>query len=178
MDIVVDGTDGAGKTPLVQSLVRALAADGRAVATLAPYRVEEVFPLWETDPRRAAATITGIMRRFRDAHPDALVVWDRGWPTAWVSTEDREALDAFLPLSSLTLLLLNTTEVTRMRAARHASTAPWMVEEPLIERFNRAYRALAGRAPGARIWAYEPDAQGRFDLAAITARVVREGAPW
>lgn len=166
MDLVVDGTDGAGKTPLVAALCESLRARGHEVATYAPYRVEEVFPLWQSEPRRAAAIITGHMERFRDAHPRAVIVWDRGWPTAWVSTDDAQARDAFRPLPAVTVLLLNTTRTTRFRAAKHASTAPWMVEDELIERFNAAYRALAG-ATDATILAYQPGAEDRFDYAPI-----------
>jgi hypothetical protein len=43
MEICIDGTDGAGKTPLVEALVAAVRARGRDVATCAPYRVVEVL---------------------------------------------------------------------------------------------------------------------------------------
>ena len=81
IEIVVDGTDAAGKTPLVRHLVKTIPASGPVVAH-APYHVEEVYPLWDEDPVRAARIIVGHMAAFRDAHPDAeVIVWDRGWPT-------------------------------------------------------------------------------------------------
>lgn len=172
---MVDGTDGAGKTPLVEALCAALRERGHAVATHAPYRVEEVFPLWEREPRRAAEIITGIMRRFRAAHPREVIVWDRGWPTAWVSTDDPLARAAFEPLPAVTVLLLNTMRVTRAKAVKHRTSAPWMIEEPLVERFNAAYRALAREAPDARVLAFEPDAEDVFDLGAIVRATLATG---
>lgn len=172
---MIDGTDGAGKTPLVAALCDALRERGHAVATHAPYREEEVFPLWEREPRRAAEIITGIMRRFREAHPGAVIVWDRGWPTAWVSTDDALARAAFEPLPAVTVLLLNTTRVTRAKAVKHRTSAPWMVEDDLVERFNAAYRALAAQVPGATILAFEPDAHDVFDLADVAGAALAAG---
>lgn len=176
MELCIDGTDGAGKTPLVAGLVASLRARGRAVATCPPYRSIEVFPLWRSEPRRAAETITGIMHAFRAAHAGHVIVWDRGWPTAWVSTEDRDALSSFLPFPDLTALLLSTTAVTRMRAKKHASTAPWMVEEELIVGFNEKYRALAHQPlPAApKVVCFEPDQDGRFGIPAIVEALLAQ----
>lgn len=175
-DLVIDGTDGAGKTPLVQQLIAHLSAT-HSVATCAPYRVREVFPLWQSRPTQAAQIITEIMADFRSRHPDDLIVWDRGWPTAWVSTTVAAAKAAFEPLPDLTVLLLNTTAVTRMRAAKHQSTAPWMTQEALIEGFNASYRDLADHPPTPNLLTFYPDEHGRFDLdrctQEITAHILR-----
>jgi hypothetical protein len=103
-----------------------------------------------------------------------VIVWDRGWPTAWVSTDDPEALGRYLPFPDVTALLLNTMAVTRMRAQKHASKAPWMVEEELIVRFNERYRALEHLAlPAApKVLCFEPDAESRFAIEAITAQLL------
>ncbi len=172
---MIDGTDGAGKTPLVQTLCAALRERGHAVATHAPYRVEEVFPLWEREPRRAAEIITAIMRRFRAAHPREVIVWDRGWPTAWVSTDDPIAREAFAPLPAVTILLLSTTRRTRQKAVEHGSSRPWMVEDALVERFNAAYRGLADQAPAARVLTFTPDQRDVFALDAVVEAAIAAG---
>src|SRR5262245_61069160 len=97
LEIVVDGTDSAGKTPCVEALCRTFGSD-RQVRTCAPFRVQEVYPLWEREPRRAATIIRSIMDDFRRSNSAAdLIIWDRGWPTVWVSTTDAAARGAMLP---------------------------------------------------------------------------------
>lgn len=122
LEVVVDGTDGAGKTPCVELLCERFRRRGLEVATHAPYREREVYPLWEAAPERAARIIVEIMQRFRDTRPDAdVLVWDRGWPTAFITTEDPEARALFRPLPTLTVLLLSTMARTRRRVGDRRS---------------------------------------------------------
>ena len=57
------------------------------------------------------------------------------------------ARSLFEPLPALTILLLNTTRVTRAKAVKHAPKAPWMIEDELVERYNAAYRELVTTGP-------------------------------
>lgn len=167
IEVVIDGTDGAGKTTCVESLIERWTRAGLRVARHAPYREREVYPLWATEPARAARIITAIMDRARAAavHAD-LLVWDRGWPTAFVSTDDAAARAGFAPLPPLTVLLLGSVAATR----RKASTAPprgvWVRDDALIARYHAAYHALAAPAE-TRLLRALPDAASRFDLDAI-----------
>jgi hypothetical protein len=173
IEIVVDGTDGAGKTPCVEALVGRLHARGLRVASHAPYREREVYPLWDADPVRAATTIVGVMNQFMDRHPQAdVVVWDRGWPTAFVTTDDAGARAVFEPLPSLTVLLLSTSERTREKAKFHARAGIWATDDALVRRFNAAYHALEPPRDH-RILRLFPDASSMFDLAEIGRRVER-----
>jgi hypothetical protein len=160
IDVVVDGTDGAGKTACVRFLVDRWMRRGLAVASHAPYREQEVYPLWAAEPERAAQIITGIMARFRTAHPGAdVVVWDRGWPTAFVTTTDPRARALFEPLPPLTVLLLSTTDRTRAKVRALDLGGVWVRDDGLVEHYNAAYHALGG---GLR--RVVPDAAGTFDF--------------
>ncbi len=50
LEIVIDGTDGAGKTLCVSALKEHLQNLGFSVGTLAPYREKEVYHLWANEP--------------------------------------------------------------------------------------------------------------------------------
>jgi hypothetical protein len=116
LEVVVDGTDGAGKTSFVTHLLEHCRSLGLRAASHAPYREREVYPLWADEPERAAQLITEILdrRRAESAHLDVLI-WDRGWPTAYITTDNPRARSSFLPLPPVTILLLGTPEMTLPR---------------------------------------------------------------
>jgi len=165
IDVVVDGTDGAGKTACVRFLVDRWTRRGLAVASHAPYREQEVYPLWAAEPERAAQIITGIMARFRAAHASAdVVIWDRGWPTAFVTTTDPRARAAFEPLPPLTVLLLSSTDRTRAKAQALDLRGAWVRDDALIEHYNAAYHALVDAPADRKLLRVVPDASGTFDF--------------
>lgn len=171
LEIVVDGTDSGGKTPCVEALCLALAGDGR-VLSCAPFRAAEVYELWGREPQRAAATIRSIMDAFRLENVDAdVIVWDRGWPTVWVSTTDPIARRALLPFPDVTVLLLNSMETTRRKVQKHGLQGIWVTEPALIRRYHDAYHALPAEVDEHTIPAFYPDCDGRYDYAAISADV-------
>jgi hypothetical protein len=179
LEIVVDGTDGAGKTTCVQFLVANLADLGLTVAQHAPYRSVEVYPLWDTAPAQAAATITAVMQQFRAAHPHAdILVWDRGWPTAFISTTDLRAQALFAPFPAATILLLSTTGRTRDKARTKHAPGEWVTDDALIERYHAAYHQLTS-PPGHPMLRYLPDDNNMFDLPVIRRDLlsVLEAAP-
>lgn len=163
LEIVVDGTDGAGKTPCVQFLCERFRQRGLKVAIHAPYREQEVYPLWESAPDRAARIIVGIMARFRAAHCDAdVLIWDRGWPTAYITTENPRARALFMPLPRLTLLLLNTMARTRRQARAHPEAGVWATDEARVQRYSAAYHGL--EVADANVLRFFPDSTDMFDL--------------
>jgi hypothetical protein len=165
IDVVVDGTDGAGKTACVRFLVDRWRQRGLAAFSHAPYREQEVYPLWAAEPARAARIITGIMARFRAAHPSAdVVVWDRGWPTAFVTTTDPGARAAFEPLPPLTVLLLSSTDRTRAKARALDLRGEWVRDDALVEHYNAAYHALGDAPSDRKLLRVLPDAAGTFDF--------------
>jgi hypothetical protein len=169
IEIVIDGTDSSGKTPCVEALCRTFEID-RNVCTCAPFRVQEVYHLWAREPQRAAALIRSIMGDFRRANAAAdLIVWDRGWPTVWVSTTDSVARGALLPFPDLTLLLLNSMETTRRKVQKHGLQAIWVNDPALARRYHDAYHALPGAVGEDSLAAFFPAADGRYDYATICA---------
>jgi hypothetical protein len=171
LEIVVDGTDSGGKTPCVAALRDSFAAE-RDVRTCAPFRVQEVYPLWQREPRRAAATIRAVMDDFRRASGAAdMIIWDRGWPTVFVSTNDVVARGALLPFPDLTVLLLNTAETTLAKARKHGLDAVWATDPALVRRYHDAYHALPREVSHARLSVFLPNPDGRYDYAAIGAAV-------
>jgi thymidylate kinase len=170
-EIVVDGTDGAGKTTLVSELISTLSEIGMRVGTLAPYRVQEVYPLWQRDPVLAASTIVGIMDRFRSQQRGVdVIVWDRGWPTAFVSTTSAEARSLFQPFPDLTILLLNSDRAT-IAKVQAGSAAVWLTDPELRKQYRDAYDGLAAEVRDATLWVLQANASGYFDLQAIATRV-------
>lgn len=164
IDVVVDGTDGAGKSACVGFLVERWRRRGLAVVSHAPYREQEVYPLWAASPGLAAQIITGIMARFRTAHASAdVVVWDRGWPTAFVTTTDLRARAAFEPLPPLTVLLLSSTDRTRAKARALDLPGVWVRDDALVEHYNAAYHALGAPADRTLVRVV-PAASGTFDF--------------
>lgn len=169
-EIVVDGTDSAGKTPVIEALALRLGAKYR-LAVCSPYKEQEVFPLWSAQPETAAGIITGIMAGFRQRNPDAdLVIWDRGWPTAWVSTVDEGARAMFLPFPTLTVLLLNSVMTTQEKVGKYHLTGEWVANPVLLRKFNRAYHDLEEET-GAHLVRLYADAGGRFDIPAVCRQI-------
>lgn len=195
LEIVVDGTDGAGKTSFVTYLLEHCRSLGLRADTYAPYREREVYPLWADEPERAAQIVTEILarRRAESAHLDVLI-WDRGWPTAYITTTDPRARAMFLPLPSITVLLLGTPEMTRAKVRTHGARGEWVDDEALIHRFHSAYLALQlpvePAAPAESVVPTEsvvpavpaaprliravPDASARFDFAAMVRELSAE----
>jgi hypothetical protein len=171
IEIVVDGTDAGGKTPCVEALCRAFES-GRSVGTCAPFRVQEVFELWEHEPQRAAGIIRVVMDDFRRRHAAVdLIVWDRGWPTVWASTTDGEARRALLPFPDLTVLLLNSMETTRRKVEQNGLQTVWVTDPALVRRYHDAYHALPGEVTDGPIEAFFPGPDGRYDYATVIAAV-------
>ena len=171
IEIVIDGTDGAGKTPCVEVVCARFRSRGLTVASHAPYREREVYPLWATAPEEAAAVIVDVMARRRAASADArVIVWDRGWPTAYVSTDHAAARALFLPLPTRTVLLLSTTERTRRQARRHPNAGVWATDEARVQRYHAAYHALELPTPSDAL-RFVPDATDTFDLESIADAV-------
>jgi hypothetical protein len=169
IEIVIDGTDSGGKTPCVEALCRTFAVD-RNVRTYAPFRVREVYHLWDREPRRAAAIIRSMMDDFRhDSASADLIIWDRGWPTVWVSTTDSTARAALLPFPDLTVLLLNSIETTSRKVEKHGLQAIWVNDPALMRRYHEAYHALPGEVSESNLAPFFPAPDGRYDYATISA---------
>ncbi len=170
LEIVVDGTDGAGKTRFVTYLLEHCRSLGLLAASHAPYREREVYPLWADEPERAAQLITEVLARRRaEGHPLDVRIWDRGWPTAYITTDHPRARAAFLPLPAVTILLLGTPEMTRAKVRTHGARGEWACDEALIQRFHAAYLSLQPPiepVPHKLLRAF-PDATARFDFAAL-----------
>lgn len=170
-EVVVDGTDGAGKTTFVAHLATVLRSLGHTVEVHAPYREREVYPLWDTAPVEAAAVIAATMQRRRAAAASDVLLWDRGWPTAFVSTDDADAR-ALFALPDLTVLLLSTQNRTRAKAAMTPGAGVWVTDEGLVERYHRAYYGLLAPA-GHRLLRFVADDDARFDVDTMTGAVRR-----
>ncbi len=169
-EIVVDGTDGAGKTLTVKALAVLLKGKYKFVIH-APYKQQEVYPLWESNPQEAAKIITGIMDVFRQKNKGVdLILWDRGWPTAWVSTKDEAARKLFQPFPNLTVLLLNTPQVTMDKAKTYGITNVWVTDPKLVQKFNEEYQNL-GPETGANLLRFFPNEAGLFDIDAVCKNI-------
>jgi hypothetical protein len=176
LEIVIDGTNFGGKTPLVARLIERLAGRGWRVATASPYRELEVYPLWDTAPVAAADAICAIMdaHRARAAGAD-LIVWDRGWPTCFISTRAPVARRRFLPLPLHTFLLLNTAENTERKVRKYnlaPDAYPWMHRHRLRDEIS--YEQLARQFPD-ETRGFSPTLEdNRFDLELVSGEILAE----
>ena len=174
IEVVIDGTNFGGKTPLVARLVERMRERGRRVETASPYREREVYPLWDDDPIGAARILHEVMaqHRARAAGADVLV-WDRGWPTCYIATANPAAREFFEPRPRLTFLLLNTGETTERKVRKYgiSETAyPWMHRRRLRDEIS--YRELAARfAADVRCFTPTHD-DSRFDLELVSGEIV------
>jgi hypothetical protein len=178
VEVVIDGTNFGGKTPLVARLLELLADRGWSAGSASVYREGEVHAQWDDDPVGAATTIVGRMRTHRErlAGVDVLV-WDRGWPTCFISTRDAAARRLFLPLQPLTFVLLNSAAATAKKVAKYGltpATFPWMHGQRL--RDETTYEQLCRRfSDDLRSFAPTLD-DDRFDLDLVAGEIVAEVA--
>jgi hypothetical protein len=178
VEVVIDGTNFGGKTPLVARLLEMLAARGWLADSASVYREGEVYSRWDDDPVGAAATIVGRMQahRERGEHLDVLV-WDRGWPTCFVSTRDAAARRLFLPLQPLTFVLLNSAAATAKKVAKYGltpETFPWMHGRRLKDEIS--YEQLC-RLFSDDLRTFAPTlADDRFDLDLVAGEIADEVA--
>ncbi len=178
VEVVIDGTNFGGKTPLVARLLEVLAARGWLAGTAAVYREGEVYARWDDDPVGAAATIVGRMQAHRERLAEVdVIVWDRGWPTCFVSTRSAAARRRFLPLPPLTFVLLNSAAATAKKVAKYglpAAAVPWMHGQRLADEIS--YEQLARHFPD-DLRGFTPTlADDRFDLELVAGEIAAEVA--
>lgn len=173
IDVVIDGTNFGGKTPLVARLIERLHTHGLRIATASPYREEEVYKLWDENPIGAARIIHQIMQKHRLRGADADVfVWDRGWPTCYVATANSAARSFFAPLPRLTFLLLNTAETTEKKVNKYKlaeQAYPWMHRHRLRDEIS--YEELAKQFY-TEVSCFHPTLEdSRFDLELVSQEI-------
>ena len=178
IEVVIDGTNFGGKTPLVARLLELIAARGWLAASASVYREGEVYARWDDDPVGAAATIVGRMQAHRERLTDVdILVWDRGWPTCFISTRHAGARRLFLPLPPLTFGLLNSAAATAKKVAKYRLTpaaVPWMHDRRLKDEIS--YEQLAQLFPN-DLRSFAPTlADDRFDLDLVASEIVAEVA--
>lgn len=169
--VAFDGPDGSGKSPCLAVVADALAKAGLSVHVCAPYRGTDVYPLWSTDPLRAAATVRdAIDRDLEIAAKDArdVVLYDRHWPTAAVSTTSWRAVD-LIRQSTLDHLFLLIPREPRQKAGNDPDRGEWMVNG--VDSHWIAYRCLAEGYMG--VHRPRPNKDDLFDFRQIAWEVER-----
>ncbi len=173
IDIVIDGTDGSGKTSCVTAIKSYLQNLEFSVESCAPYRVKEVYHLWQEKPLVAAQKIADIMNNFREKNVGKnIIIWDRGWPTAFISTDHPELKKILKPFPAITILLLSTKERTYSKAKKNNLQGVWVKDSDLIDRYNRAYHNLTHETEN--IFRFYPDESDMFDLSIICKKIESE----
>lgn len=178
IEVVIDGTNFGGKTPLVARLLELLLARGWPAASASVYREGEVYEQWDDDPVAAASTIVGRMQAHRERLTDIdVLVWDRGWPTCFVATRHAAARRRFLPLPPLTFVLLNSAAATAKKVAKYGltpATVPWMHDRRLKDEIS--YEQLCRLFPD-NLRSFAPTLpDDRFDLDLVAAEIAAEVA--
>lgn len=176
IEVVIDGTNFGGKTPLVQRLLERIRERGKSVATASPYREVEVYGLWDDAPEDAAAQIAARMAAHRESAGGVDVfVWDRGWPTCFMSTRNAAARRLFWPLPRLSFLLLNTAAATEKKVRKYGLSEevfPWMFRKRLRDEIS--YEDLA-RLFADDLRVFRPTLEDdRFDLELVSGEILAE----
>lgn len=167
LEIVVDGTDCAGKTPLVEQLVAALTASGRSAVACCAFQALDPYDGWVVDALSTAAALASHCDTLRKNHADVdVLVWDRGWPTVFVDTENTEARAVFGRRADVTVLLLNSVATTEEKAKKHGLSASYITDPDIRRALNRRYRSIAHRF-GKSLEVFIADPLGRFDYDVI-----------
>lgn len=179
MEVVIDGTNFGGKTPLVTRLLEVLASRGWTAGTASVYREGEVWSEWDSDPLGTATLIVQRMQAHRRRLADRdVLVWDRAWPTCFVATRDAAARRMFLPLQPLTFILLNSATATAKKVAKYGltpDTFPWMHGRRLKDEIS--YEHLCRLFPD-DLRSFEPTLDDdRFDLDLVAGEIADEVAP-
>lgn len=178
VEVVIDGTNFGGKTPLVARLLEQFAARGWLAGSAAVFREGEVYAQWDDDPVGAAATIVARMQAHRERLGQLdVLVWDRGWPTCFVSTRNAAARRLFLPLQPLTFILLNSADATARKVAKYGLSPdayPWMHGRRLKDQIS--YEQLCRLFPD-DLRSFTPTlADDRFDLDLVAGEIADEVA--
>lgn len=179
VELVIDGTNFGGKTPLVGRLLQLLGERGWSADSASVYREGELWAQWDDDPVGAATTIVARMQAHRERLADRdVLVWDRGWPTCFVSTRSAAARRLFLPLQPLTFILLNSPAATAKKVAKYglgADAFPWMHGRRLRDEIS--YEQLCRLFPD-DLRSFTPTlADDRFDLDLVAGAIADEVAP-
>lgn len=174
IEIVIDGTDWSGKTPVVEKLVTTMRDKGWLVATGAPFREVEVFPLWQTDPFIASKTVNDVVQQLYKKYSDMqLIVWDRGWPTVFVSTDCQASRNLWIPYPNLTVLLLNSEQTILNKLQQPRITGPWVTNPILRRKFLDAYYQIA-KTNDALMQLHYADIDGRFVIEDIIMAIIEQ----
>lgn len=115
--LIIEGINGAGKTPMIDMLINTAEGYGLSADTYAPYHLvrdkideDDIYPLWAEHPHQAVnlllETIAEIEADARDRNLD-LLVFDRHWLTAYTQAEHTPQIvdwwgDNFEPTALLT----------------------------------------------------------------------------
>lgn len=161
--IVVEGQDGAAKTPVCVRLAAALdAAHVRVFHEVNAALGHDVYALWEAEPERAVRLV-----RERLALPRGpRAVYDRGWLTVVMGLEEfghDHLVPAVVAGRPWTVFLDQQTAFVRRRSARlQAGEPPWDLDA------DHARRARwAGHCD------LYVDLDGEADLDAVVAQILQ-----
>ena len=109
-EIIIDGTNGAGKTTLIEYLNKNI--DNSIYYQ--PFRIDNVFESWKKNPLDAATRIHNVTEKCRKealSKGIKLLIWDRAWPTVFVSTNNIDSRN-IMNKNIFTLLLLSNSKAT------------------------------------------------------------------
>lgn len=169
MTVAFDGPDAAGKSPCLAVVADMLVDSGMRVHMCAPYRGDvDIYPLWATDPCAAARVVRrSIDQNLEAAAKDAcdIVLFDRHWPTAAVSTTKWKAVDSIRQSAVDHLFLLVPPEPRHK--VEDTDAGAWMADG--VDTHWVAYRCLVEGMVG--VHKPRTNRDGLFDFRRIAREV-------
>ncbi len=150
-EYAIEGTDGAGKTPVALEVVKRLKESDISVELFCLFAqvnekipTKELYPLWESDPHTAIKLLKEELVYIKE---DArkrnvqVTIYDRHWMTVLTETMLRPHLanvwTDFVP----TFFLLAPPEKT-LQCRRYSPTVPWTKDKDTISEYYERYSAL------------------------------------
>lgn len=139
--LIIEGINGAGKTPTINLLTNTLDDAGIRAATYAPYHLvrdkiaeDDLFPLWDDRPQEAVTllqhTIAEIESDARSKSLDVLV-FDRHWVTAYVQSLKNPVIADWWGDNFAPTILLDSPTDHLLRLASRGYTEPWLQADAL-----------------------------------------------
>lgn len=179
MKVVIEGINGAGKTPTIDCLISEFEQVGMKARSYAPYHLvrdkidgSDIYPLWSSDPFRAidklTETIDEIEHEAEESGVDALI-FDRHWMTAFTQLDKCPEISEMWTIDKPKTVLMTSPIEHSSRIALRGYSAEWLQQEQL-ESYTKIYDQLHYCYPGLMLGRFVVSSQ-RQDLHPIAQNI-------
>ncbi len=150
LELVIDGHDGAAKTPVVEGVRERLIERGYSVGAYAPFQlVKKRIPepninsYWD-DGRTGLAVdlLRGVIEEVRGTSTEQVILYDRHWMTIFTEIEGTELAKRWDDFPPTYFMSIATPEIIKGRK-RFDPSFRHTASDQVIEEYCRRYNQLA-----------------------------------